>query len=362
VTPARDPGGRPRAVLVTHVAPGPPWSGERRRTAAAYAHLARRYDCDVAVCTSSDVLVSRLKRKLRRPLAPPYAARFSPPDVDLESYDVIWVFELWALSCVPLRLWHRVLWDKDTVLSDGYRRGRGLRERALGFWTWRYERAAVARVRHAFVSFTGDVERFDGGRLSALPNGFAPPTTSVPERSGRREAPRLGFVGLLSHEPNRQALMRFAIELLPVLRTESDLASIELWVAGGELNADDARRLALVPGVQILGYVSRLEEFFAAIDLAIAPIDRGAGTPTKVVEALGHGVPVIGSERALRGVDEQLREWSVEASDSTWPSAVRAGLRLLETKPPAVDDVYRRCSWPAVFERTVDPVLERANG
>jgi glycosyltransferase involved in cell wall biosynthesis len=368
---SRGTGGRPRAVLVTHVAPDPPWSGERRRTAAAYSHLARHYDCDIAVCRRSRSLASRLGRKLRRPLAPPYAARFCPPDVNFDSYELIWVFELWALSCVPVRVWHRVLWDKDTVMSDGYRRARGFRKRALGYWIWRYERGAAARVRHAFVSFAGDLHRFSAGRLSALPNGFEPPNGLAPTiraessgvpRNGHRGGPRLGFVGLLSHEPNRLALMRFATQVLPSLREESDLASTELWVAGGQLGANDARRLATAPGVVVLGYVPRLEDFYAAIDLAIAPMDRGAGTPTKVIEALGHGVPVIGTERALRGLDEQMREWCVEASDSTWTTAVRVGLRLLRTQAPPIDNAYRRYSWSAVFERTVDPLLESADG
>src|SRR5206468_2979755 len=155
-------------------------------------------------------LISRLRRKAQRPLAPPYASRFSPPDVDLERYDVIWVYELWALSCLPKRLWHRVIWDKDTVMSDGYRNARRFQQRIGGRWIWWYERHAATRVRHAFVSFMGDSGRFGTQNVSTLPHGYSPPARTSPSSTGRRAhrtVPRLGFVGLLSYEPNRLALM-----------------------------------------------------------------------------------------------------------------------------------------------------------
>jgi glycosyltransferase involved in cell wall biosynthesis len=354
----------PRAVLVTHVAPEPPWSGERRRMAAAHSYLSRRYNCELAVCHRSDALASRLRQKARRPLAPPYAAKFRLPNVDLDSYELIWVFELWALSCVPLRLWHRVMWDKDTVMSDSYRHTQRFRERLLRYWTWRYERRAARRVRHAFVSFAEDVTRFGAKNVSALPNGYTPPLGPVPGGGWPRNggAPRLGFVGLLSHEPNRRALMRFASETLPSLRTEPGLVGLELWVAGAQLRQDDAHRLSTTPGVTVLGYVSEMAEFYAAIDLAIAPMSDGAGTPTKVIEALGHGVPVVGTRRALRGVDEELRQWCVEVADSTWPSGLHAGVRLLEAQDPPAEEVSRRYSWSSVFDRSLGPLLGNANG
>jgi glycosyltransferase involved in cell wall biosynthesis len=265
---------------------------------------------------------------------------------------------------VPVRLWHRVLWDKDTVMSDSYRRTQRFSERLLRFWTWRYERGAARRVRHAFVSFAGDVARFDAKNVSALPNGYTPPLGPTPADgwAGNGAVPRLGFVGLLSHEPNRRALMAFASETLPSLRKERGLAGLELWVAGAQLRQDDAQCLAAMPGVTVLGYVSEMAEFYAAIDLAIAPMSDGAGTPTKVIEALGHGVPVVGTRRALRGIDEELRQWCVEVSDSKWPPALRAAVRLLDTQTPPVEEVSRRYSWASVFDRSLGPLLGSAHG
>jgi glycosyltransferase involved in cell wall biosynthesis len=156
--------------------------------------------------------------------------------------------------------------------------------------------------------------------------------------------------------------MTFATEVLPSLRNEPELAEIELWVAGAQLDADDALRLRTVAGVVVVGYVPQIADFYAAVDLAIAPMVHGAGTPTKVIEALGHGVPVIGTQRALRGLDDNLRQWCIEVSDCAWPAAVQAGLRLLLTEAPPVDEVDRRYSWSAVFERTVEPLFEGTNG
>jgi glycosyltransferase involved in cell wall biosynthesis len=355
---ARDRSRQARALLVTHVAPEPPWSGERRRVAAAYDYLSHRFDCDIAVCARSDAVPSRLRRKLRRPLAPPYSARYECPHLEFGAYDIIWVFELWALSCVPVRVWRRVLWDKDTVMSDGYRRASRGTRRLIGHWIWRYERAAAHRVRHAFVSFEGDVQRFAADGVTVLPNGF----TRSPRAHARDlgpAGPRLGFTGLLSHAPNRDALIAFARDVLPALREEAELSSAELWVAGSDLQPEDEAQLRATPGVVLLGYVPDLGGFYEAVDLALAPMQRGAGTPTKVIEALGNGVPVVGTGQALRGVAEPLRERCVEVGGEDWSRAIRAALELEPAKPSLLAEVDAAYDWSAVFERAVTPVLER---
>jgi glycosyltransferase involved in cell wall biosynthesis len=348
-------GARPRTALLTHVAPEAPWSGERRRVAAAYSYLSERYDCDLVVCPRSESLGRRLKRKLARPLAPPYCARFGPPGHDLSSYDLLWVYELWALSCLPSRLWSRVIWDKDTSMADGYSNAQATP--LLQRWVAWYERRAIRKVQHAFVSLPGQSTPL-APNVTVLPHGYEPPSKTVSANGRERSSVRLGFVGLLDFYPNRDALIWFAQEVLPELRGQGvGLPEIELWVAGGGLSEADAQTLEGVEGVKLCGYVPDLGEFYAGIDLAIAPMLGGAGIPTKVVEALGHGVPVVGTPEGLRGTDAELRAFCVEAERDDWAGAVCRALELRDGARIAAE-VRERFSWHAVFDRSAGPVLE----
>jgi glycosyltransferase involved in cell wall biosynthesis len=57
------------------------------------------------------------------------------------------------------------------------------------------------------------------------------------------------------------------------------------------------------PGVKLLGYCERLEDFYAAVDVVVTPLIIGTGLKIKTVEALAHGKPVIGTRLAFEGLD-----------------------------------------------------------
>ena len=111
-----------RAALVAHCPPEPPWSGERRRVAATLRHLDDRLGCDLVLCPPAQGAAAQLRRKLAEPLAPPTARIVRPPAAALDHYDLVWVFELWAMSAVPARLRPSVVWDKDSLLYELYDR------------------------------------------------------------------------------------------------------------------------------------------------------------------------------------------------------------------------------------------------
>ena len=338
---------------MSHCPPRPPWSGERRRIAAVRSHLAERYECKMLLCARNDDLHRRITRKLCSPLAPPYAARFSLPGTQsLQDFEFIWVYELWALSCVSRRYWNRVLWDKDTFMGRNYAQ-RNLSGSAMNAWISRYERYAFSRVRHVFLSLASDVAELGLGNASFLPHGYDPPK-SLPRPDRHNGAVRLGFVGLLAHRPNRVGLLHFVRTVLPRLQS-ANRDGVELWVAGAGLPEDDARFMHDALGVRLLGYVEDLTEFYTSIDVAVAPLYEGQGAPTKVIEALGHGRPVVGSPWGLRGVPPGFQDRCFEATDSGWADALQRALRT------RFDTDWQRQlaagTWEATFQRHLDPVL-----
>jgi glycosyltransferase involved in cell wall biosynthesis len=220
-------------------------------------------------------------------------------------------------------------------------------------WVAVYERYALARVRHAFVSLNRDVEAFGFPHVTLLPHGFDPvPRMEAGPQRGKRL--RFGFVGLLGHEPNRVGLLWFVEHVWPQLRGAVK-GELELHAAGTALPPPDEQYLRHVPGVVLHGYIPDLGDFYRSIDLAIAPLIRGEGAPTKVIEALGHGVPVAGTPVGLRGVPPELRSCCLQISGTDWTPAL--GWLAQGREAVASNGNLRDFTWAAVFAKYAEPIL-----
>ncbi|MCG5244527.1 glycosyltransferase [Methylorubrum extorquens] len=124
-----------------------------------------------------------------------------------------------------------------------------------------------------------------------LPPHFPAQTPfAVPERVAR-----IGFLGH-GNDPNLFSIGRF----IRAWRDGWTPDRPELVIAG-----EICRSLPGVegPGVRLLGYLDRLEDFYAQADLVVAPMLMGSGLKMKVGEALSFGRPVIGTEIGLEGFE-----------------------------------------------------------
>ncbi|MDA1265232.1 MAG: glycosyltransferase family 4 protein [Planctomycetota bacterium] len=118
-----------------------------------------------------------------------------------------------------------------------------------------------------------------------------PLPTHVPPFDKRKD---LFFVGSFDHPPNVDAVEVMAIEFLP--RLHEHLPDVRLRVAGGGKHMPQIE----APGLELLGFVDRLEPLIDSSRLMVAPLRFGAGAKGKVGQALAHGLPVatttIGAE------------------------------------------------------------------
>lgn len=106
------------------------------------------------------------------------------------------------------------------------------------------------------------------------------------------------FVGALftPGSPNVDSMFWFVEKVMPLLRRENP--SAKLIVAG----RNDAlpRSFASRPEVVLLGRVGDLSAWYAKCRIFVAPTRFSAGIPLKVVEAAGHGLPVVATPLLAR--------------------------------------------------------------
>lgn len=136
-----------------------------------------------------------------------------------------------------------------------------------------------------------------GHALSATPTPRA-----FKERSG------ILFVGNMNQDasPNVDSMVWFVNHVLPLLRQSPLMADVSLVMAGTS-RSDLINELGLGDGVELVGQVDDLGEFYDSARIFIAPTRFCAGIPHKVHEAAAHGLPIV--------VTDVLREQLGWASD-----------------------------------------------
>lgn len=145
--------------------------------------------------------------------------------------------------------------------------------------------------------------------------------TSLPPATERN----VGFLGNFEYWPNIDAYRVLVANWLPAL---SD-AGWTVVVAGRHTEV-----LGPPPaGVDLLGYVENVEDFYRRVSATLAPIRLGGGVKVKVIESLAHGRPVVGTSIAFEGLDPELRSFlpTVAEKDPDF-SELNAGALTL---PPA---------------------------
>lgn len=240
-------------------------------------------------------------------------------------------------------------------------------KRASAAWTGRYEKKMLELMQQTVA-----VSYADAQSLSAMVPGLGP---AVVENGvsceaygglaagGRASGRGLLFVGLMSYEPNIDAVKWFSADILPlVLKKFPDAV---LSVAGEEppgeisiLDDGSSRR--------ILGFVDDLIPLYRDSSILVVPLRAGGGSRLKILEAFATGTPVVSTSIGVEGLEAIDGEHLLIANT---PAAFAAAvLRLLEDdrlynklKGNARRLVEEKYDWPVLagkFEAALERALE----
>ena len=186
----------------------------------------------------------------------------------------------------------------------------------------RFERLLLERYHETWVVSAADESRartlVDSARLRYVPNVVDVATTPVARPSGSK---RLLFAADFSYSPNRDGLAFLLDDVMPAVWARLPEARLVLTGRSLELpDGTDAR-------VEARGFVDDLDAVYAAVDCVAVPLRLGGGSPLKFVEALAHGLPVVATPLAARGLDlERDRDYLAADTAEAFAGAVVTAL------------------------------------
>ena len=231
---------------------------------------------------------------------------------------------------------------------------RGVRQRWSGaLWRWEgrrigtWDRRLTREVSWATVVSERDKQALEGGngevegRVRVVPFGI-PLADAFETRSVA--APIVLLAGNLGYFPTRDGALWFASRVWPLVHRAFPRA--QWWLAGSRAPRA-VRRLARLPGVQILQDPLELSAIRRQAAVAIAPMRAGSGTPIKVLESMADGLPVVATPLASQGLDGlQGGEIAVARNPEAFAGAI---VELLEDSGRAQHQAA--CAWRWLSER-----------
>lgn len=173
---------------------------------------------------------------------------------------------------------------------------------ASNYWAERsQERLFFPDCAEAWVTSTAEAARVSAvspaTKTVVIPNTVDEPAN---DSVADIEFGRVGFIGTYTSEPNLVSARRLATRIWPLVRAEFPEGTLAL--AGAGMPAGDARALAAIPGVEVLGRVESSAAFIRSCQVLALPIEVRGGVPLKLVEALALNRPVVASPELVMGL------------------------------------------------------------
>ncbi len=251
------------------------------------------------------VVLPHRKRADHLSLLPPLAAAFRraarsvPSRVDVLQVEGVQLWPLVAGDAARRRV--LVMHDDEAARLARLARGsRTIADRiACSAMAWKCGRLQPRAMHEA--DETWFVSRVEMSRLGHdaraavhVPNGASSELFAVPPPSVT-DTPLLVFVGPGAYQANADGIDWFARVVWPAVRRDVPDAGLRLVGRGWD-------SFAHAEGIDVRGYVPRLEDELRDALVVVAPLFAGGGTKLKVIEGMAAGRPVVTTSVGAEGI------------------------------------------------------------
>lgn len=233
---------------------------------------------------------------------------------------------------------------------------------AQGWLTKRYEQHVLTAIGACVT--VSDEDRIALSCISPRVRFFVVPNgtdTSLPPLPPAPPAALSAlWVGGMNDEFNREAVLHFALRILPRIREQ--VAGFQWTVVGRDPPAR-LRELAVDPisGVVLTGFVAALREVYEKSAIVVAPMMSGGGTKLKVLEAMAMGRAVVTTPVGAEGI--AVRDGidiEIASNDAEFASKVIGLIREPERRDRMAAEARtvaeREYSWAVVNQRMLAAV------
>ncbi len=298
----------------------------------------------------------------------------------LKHYDAVYVHTLrMAIYADASKDTDKILIDFNDAISLNY-----IEAKKKASLLWRviysielqrvryYERALLLRYcyfccvspydrSYLLENISGDLQK--NIVFNIVPHGISDDLIGL-KKEHNETITRLIFLGNLEYPPNTDAMRYFFNTVWRGIRTRYPHITLTVIGKGREIFNH------AIDGVTFLGFVEDHGSELAAHDVFISPLRFGAGIPSKILEAMGVGLPILGttfSFRGISGVDSSLcgalvervgtvNEW-VSAIEILGPKVTRARIGLHNRE--VIDRLYSNYQSKKVYQQLVGEIISK---
>lgn len=225
------------------------------------------------------------------------------------------------------------------------------------------EQADIERADAIVFGSADDRDRFEipaGTPATVIPNGTDTATFRTggdPDAFRQRygldaDAFVCVFVGSYDYFPNREAAMTIIEDIAP------SLPEVEFLLVGNDPPPTDRKN------VYTPGYVEDLPGALAAADIALCPLQSGAGTKLKMMDYLAAGLPIVTTETGASGIDIEDGYSALLREPTAFVGAIerlRASPDLRSRLSTNAQKLGRRYDWSALLSE-YDRIVKRLVG
>lgn len=159
----------------------------------------------------------------------------------------------------------------------------------------------VSAVDKSFVQQSANDAGVDPAGLTVIPLGITT-APGILESDPLCGPPILAFIGKMDYQPNVEAVLFFASQVLPLVACR--VPDVRFRIIGGspirqiQLLADD-------PRIAVTGWVNDIRAELSVACLSVAPMISGTGMQTKILESMMLGLPVVTTPLGASSLDLQ---------------------------------------------------------
>lgn len=167
---------------------------------------------------------------------------------------------------------------------------------------YRYEQRYCAKFSHIVVTTDDDRQQIQAfnppSQIAVIPNGVD--FSQFPYRTVDPGGHRLIFIGAMDNLANIDAVTFLSLEVFPAIQERYPDTTLTLV---GARPTSEVSALGNRPGITVTGRVPSMADYLHQATVCVVSMRTGYGIKNKTLEAMAAGVPVVGSDRGLEGLE-----------------------------------------------------------